>query len=106
MYKTNHMRSLHCFAQEMRQVLIWDHDATEDQEDTCVSSMFRAVDKDEDVVRVRDRKHRKKKEKKSQKKDKSESTSSSSTSDSTSESESDSSSEVHASTNLFWSRSS
>lgn len=90
------------FAKALRQVLVWDHDGTEDSEDTTVSSMFEAVDKDDDVRKERGLapvKDKGKKDKKSKGKKKKSSTSSSSSSSSSTRSSSDTedSSEVYAS---------
>ena len=85
---------------------MWEHDGEEDLEDTTVSSIFRAVDKDDDVRRERglpgagSREKHKKDKKAKGKKSKRKSTSSSSTDSSSSplsSSDSEDSSEVDAS---------
>ena len=84
---------------------MWEHDGEEDLEDTTVSSIFRAVDKDDDVRRERGHtgagsreKHKKGKKAKGKKKSKRKSTSSTDSSSSPlSSSDSEDSSEVDAS---------
>ena len=86
---------------------MWEHDGTKDVEDTTVSSMFEAVDKDDDVRKERglpplDGKSSKDKKTKGKKKRKKSTSSSSSSSSSThSSSDTEDSSEVYASKCLY-----
>lgn len=107
------------WTQEMRQVLVWDHDRVEDTTDVVVTSLFEAVDKD---LQEQDRKLRskqkgkrsrsesnekkEKKEKKNGKKKKKKVSSSSSSSSevNSSASSSDSSTQVRLLMIMFYTR--